>query len=216
MMLVLLGAPGAGKGTQAVRLADHLGLPHLASGDLLRAAVAAGSDLGREVEGIMGRGQLVPDETMVRVFLDRLDRDDAAGGAVLDGFPRTRAQAEVLDGAFADRDSRVDVALEIEVPTDELVRRLSGRWICSAAGHPYHEVTNPPRVPGRCDLDGSELIQRADDRPETVRDRLQYQLGALNDVIDHYRAAGVLRTVDGTRPIEDVTAALLAELPRAA
>jgi len=216
MMLVLLGPPGAGKGTQAAILAEHLDAPHLASGDLLRGAVAAGTDLGREVDGYMSRGQLVPDETMVRVFLDRLDQPDARSGAILDGFPRTRVQAEVLDSALGERGTRVDLALEMEVPTDVLVRRLSGRWICSAAGHPYHETTNPPRVPGRCDIDGSTLVQRPDDRPDTVRDRLQYQLGALNEVIDHYRAAGILRTVDGTRPIGDVTAALLAQLPEAA
>jgi adenylate kinase len=216
MMLVLLGPPGAGKGTQAGILAERLKAPHLASGDLLRAAVTAGSDLGREVEGYMNRGELVPDDTMVRVFLDRLDRPDAVDGALLDGFPRTRVQAEVLDSALGERGSRVDLALDIEVPTEELVRRLSGRWICSASGHPYHETTNPPRVPGRCDIDGSQLVQRDDDKPETVRGRLEHQLGALSDVIDHYRAAGVLRVVDGTRSIEEVTAALLAELPRAA
>ncbi|HEY7523051.1 MAG TPA: nucleoside monophosphate kinase [Candidatus Limnocylindrales bacterium] len=214
--MVLLGPPGAGKGTQASILASHLGVPHLASGDLLRAAVAAESPLGREVEGYMSRGQLVPDAKMVDVFLDRLQAADAGGGAVLDGFPRTRVQAEVLDGALGERGSRVDLALDIDVPADELVRRLSGRWICSASGHPYHESAHPPRVAGRCDIDGSPLIQRDDDKPDTIRDRLTFQLGALNDVIEHYRGGGILRVVDGNRPVEDVTRSLLAELGEAA
>jgi adenylate kinase len=215
-MLVLLGPPGAGKGTQAQILAERVGIPHLASGELLRAAVAAGTAIGREADRYMSRGQLVPDETIVAVFLDRLDRPDAKGGAILDGFPRTRPQAVVLDTALTERDARVARALAIEVPADELVRRLSGRWICAEAGHPYHADAHPPRFPGRCDIDGSPLVQREDDKPETIRARLAFQLGALREVIDHYRARSILRTVDGTQPIEDVTAALMAELPRAA
>jgi adenylate kinase len=216
MMLVLLGAPGAGKGTQAGVLAERLQVPHLASGDLLRTAVSAGTELGRQVEGFMSRGELVPDQTMVDVFIDRLDQADATNGAILDGFPRTRPQAEVLDASLGERGGRVDLALDIDVPADELVRRLSGRWICSQSGHPYHETAHPPRVPGRCDIDGSPLIQRDDDKPETIRSRLANQLAALEDVIDHYREAGVLRVIDGTRPIEEVSAALLAQVPEAA
>lgn len=216
MMVVLLGPPGAGKGTQAGILASHLGVPHLASGDLLRAAVAAENPLGREVEGYMSRGQLVPDARMVDLFLDRLQAPDAARGAVLDGFPRTRVQAEVLDTALGEHASRVDVALDIDVPTDELVRRLSGRWICSASGHPYHETAHPPTVPGRCDIDGSPLVQREDDKPATIRDRLAFQMDSLNDVIEHYRGRGILRVVDGNRPVGDVTESLLAELGEAA
>jgi len=215
-MVVLLGPPGAGKGTQAQILAAHLGIPHLASGDLLRAAVAAGTAIGREADRHMSRGQLVPDETIVAVFLERLDRPDARAGAILDGFPRTRVQAEVLDRALAERDARVDRALDIELPGEEVVRRLSGRWICAEAGHPYHADAHPPRVPGRCDIDGSPLVQREDDKPETIRARLAFQLGALREVIEHYRARSILRSVDGTRPIDEVTAALLAELPEAA
>jgi adenylate kinase len=215
-MLVLLGPPGAGKGTQAPILAQHLGIPHLASGDLLRAAVAAGTPVGREADGYMSQGQLVPDETIVAVFLDRLDEPDARGGAILDGFPRTRVQAEVLDRALTERSSRVERALDIDVPGEELVRRLSGRWICAEAGHPYHVDAHPPRVPGRCDIDGSPLVQREDDKPETIRARLAFQLGALRDVVEHYRARGVLRVVDGTQPIEQVTAALIAALRQAA
>jgi adenylate kinase len=211
-VLVLLGAPGAGKGTQAKLLEQKLGLPHLASGDLLRAAVAAGTPVGREADRYMSRGQLVPDETIIRAFLDRLEQGDATEGAILDGFPRTRAQAEALDAALAETDRQVDRALLIEVPIEDLVLRAGGRWICSAAGHVYHAVANPPLVEGVCDLDGSPLVQRADDAEATVRARMAQQLGSLGDVVDHYRGRGVLRTVDGHRPIRDVMDGLLAQL----
>jgi adenylate kinase len=210
--IVLLGAPASGKGTQAKLLEAQLGVPHLASGDLLRAAVAARTAVGVEADRYMSRGQLVPDETMIRVFLDRMSRPDAARGAVIDGFPRTRPQAEALDEALAERGSRVDQALLIDVPLEDLVRRAAGRRICQASGHVYHVISNPPRVPGRCDIDGSALIQRDDDREEVVRARMAQQLGALRDVVGYYRSNGVLRTVDGRQPIEDVTAALLASL----
>ena len=212
-VVVLLGAPGAGKGTQASIIEQRLGLPHLASGDLLRAAVAVGSAVGREADRYMSRGQLVPDDTMIRVFLDRLDQTDAKGGAVLDGFPRTRNQAEALDEALADHARRVDRAVLIEVPTEDLVKRAGGRWICSAAGHVYHVIANPPRVPGVCDLDGSALVQRADDAEVTLRARMAQQLGALEDVVDHYRSRGVLATVDGRQSIREVTEAVLEALP---
>jgi adenylate kinase len=187
--IVLLGAPASGKGTQAKLLEAQLGVPHLASGDLLRAAVAARTAVGVEADRYMSRGQLVPD-----------------------GFPRTRPQAEALDEALAERGSRVDQALLIDVPLEDLVRRAAGRRICQASGHVYHVISNPPRVPGRCDIDGSALIQRDDDREEVVRARMAQQLGALRDVVGYYRSNGVLRTVDGRQPIEDVTAALLASL----
>ena len=211
-VLVLLGAPGAGKGTQASLLEARLGLPHLASGDLLRAAVAAGTPVGREADRYMSRGQLVPDAAIIAVFLDRLQQPDAAGGALLDGFPRTRAQAEALDAALADHDRRVDRALLIEVPVEDLVKRAAGRWICSASGHVYHAIANPPRVPGVCDLDGSQLVQRADDAEHTLRARMAQQLGALEDVVDHYERRGTLRRVDGRRPISEVTDQLLEQL----
>jgi adenylate kinase len=209
-VLVLLGAPGAGKGTQAKVLEERLGIPHLASGDLLRAAVAARSAVGAEADRFMSRGQLVPDATMIRVFLDRLAQPDAAGGAVLDGFPRTRPQAEALDEALAERNARVDRALLIDVPMEDLVRRAAGRRICKASGHVYHVTANPPRVPDKCDIDGSPLIQREDDREETVRARMAQQLGALHDVVGHYQSKGLLTTVDGRRPISEVSEALLA------
>jgi adenylate kinase len=211
-VVVLLGAPGAGKGTQAEILRRTLGIPHVATGDLFRAAASEGSAIGKEARRYMERGQLVPDEITIRMVLDRLSEPDAGAGAILDGFPRTAAQARALDAALGERGSRVDRALLIDVPVEDLVRRLSGRWICAAAGHVYHDSVNPPRVAGRCDLDGSELIQRTDDRPETIRARLDGQLGALGEVVDHYRQQSVLRVIDGRRSIPDVADGLLSAL----
>jgi adenylate kinase len=209
-VVVLLGAPGAGKGTQAPVLADRLGVPILASGDLLRTAVAQRTALGLAADRYMSRGQLVPDDTIVDIFLERLAADDAAGGAILDGFPRTVRQAEALDKALAARASRVDLALHIDVPEDDLVARMASRRICAENGHVFNITTNPPRVPGVCDLDGSELVQREDDREETVRARMAQQVPPLMEVVEHYRATGILRTVDGRQPIDDVTEALAA------
>jgi adenylate kinase len=202
---VLLGAPGAGKGTQAPILAQVLGVPILASRDLLRAAVTAGTPLGREADQYMSRGQLVPDETIVRVFLDRLEKPDAREGAILDGFPRTRVQAVALDRALAHADRRVDRAIFIEVEPEDLVRRMSNRRICTANGHVYNLASNPPLVNGICDLDGSELVQRPDDNEATVRARMKEQIPPLMEVVDHYRKAGVLQPVDGREPISDVS-----------
>lgn len=208
-VLVLLGAPGAGKGTQAHVLARHLALPRVATGDLFRAAAREGTPLGLAARTYMDRGALVPDEVTVGMLLERLAAPDAARGVILDGFPRTRSQAEALDGALAARDAAVEAALLVDVPADELLLRLSGRWLCEAAGHTFHETAYPPRVPGVCDICGSRLVQRDDDRAEVVQARLEKQLGALEEVVDHYRAAGVLRTVDGRRPIASVTNDLL-------
>jgi adenylate kinase len=208
MVVVILGPPGAGKGTQAVVLAQRLGVPHIATGDLFRSAVRDGTPIGREAAAYMQRGELVPDEITVQMLLERLRRRDAAGGAVLDGFPRNRRQAEALDAALAGRDMRVERAINIEVPAEDLVRRLAGRWQCRAAGHVYHEVSHPPRVRGVCDIDGSPLYQRDDDRVETIRARLAQQLGALAEVVAYYRERGVLATVDGRGPIDRVTEAI--------
>jgi len=208
-ILVLLGAPGAGKGTQAHILARHLGLPRIATGDLFRAAVRAGTPLGIEAEQYMERGEFVPDDITVRMLLERLEAPDADRGAILDGFPRNRAQAAALDDALARRGTRVELALYVAVPEDELLTRLSGRWLCQAHGHTYHDVAYPPRTPGICDIDGSPLIQRQDDQVEVVRARLANQLGFLEEVVEYYGPLGVLRTVDGRRPIAAVTADLL-------
>ena len=209
-VLVLLGAPGAGKGTQAPILAEHLGVPILASGALLRTAVANGTPLGREADRFMSRGQLVPDETIVRVFLDRLERPDAAAGAILDGFPRTRVQAQALDDALVDAGRRVDRAIYIDVPSEELVQRMANRRICTSNGHVYNLASNPPLVDAICDLDGSPIVQRPDDEEATVRARMVEQIPPLLEVVDHYRAAGVLASVDGRAPIDEVSADVLA------
>ena len=211
-VVVLLGAPGAGKGTQAPLLANALDVPILASGELLRAVAASGSELGRQVADIMRSGELVPDATTVQIFLDRLAEPDAAGGAILDGFPRTRRQAEALDEALAETGARVERALLIDVPIEDLIGRFADRVVCSTGAHVYNLRSNPPRVPGVCDVDGSELVRRADDAEETVRARMAQQLAPLGEVIDHYRGRGILTAVDGTLPIDKVTAELLAAL----
>jgi adenylate kinase len=211
-IIVLLGPPGSGKGTQAEVLEERLGIPHIATGDLFRAAAAEGSAVGQQAAAFMARGELVPDPVTIAVLEERLKRPDAARGALLDGFPRTRAQAQALDHTLERQGARVDRALYIEVPSEDLADRLSGRWICEAAGHVYHETAHPPKVPGICDIDGSPLIQREDDRLETIQARLARQLGALAEVVDYYRQRGVLRAVDGRRPIDEVSAALLAEV----
>jgi adenylate kinase len=208
-VLVLLGAPGAGKGTQAAILAQRLGLPHVATGELFRAAVRAGTALGREARLYMERGELVPDAITIEMLIERLGRPDAAAGVILDGFPRSRAQAEALESALLERDERVERVVLIDVPAEELVGRMSGRFVCRLGGHPYHVVMNPPQVPGICDVDGSPLEQRADDRPEVVRERLARQLAPMQSVVEFYRARGVLQAVDGRLPIDLVTRGLI-------
>jgi adenylate kinase len=209
-VLVLLGAPGAGKGTQAALLAEKLGIPNIATGDLFRAAVRDGSAIGLEARRFMERGQLVPDDITIRMLLGRLDQPDATDGAILDGFPRNGAQAKALDVALTERGERVDLAPLIEVPNEEIFRRMSGRWLCRDAGHVYNENTNPPQTAGVCDIDASPLYQRDDDKPETVRARLDLQLASLQEVIDHYASTGILRRVNGLQSIDDVFRDLLA------
>jgi adenylate kinase len=215
-VVVLLGGPGAGKGTQADLLAERMGIPHVATGDIFRAAVRDGSPIGLEARRYMERGQLVPDEITVKMLLARIEQPDAVQGVILDGFPRNRAQAEALDAALATRGARVDHAVSIDVPADELVRRMSGRWVCRDHGHVYNESTNPPRVPGRCDLDDSPLVQRADDKAETIRARMAIQLSSLADVIAYYASTGVLRHVDGLGGIDEVAEAVRRALEAAA
>ena len=209
MILVMVGAPGAGKGTQAQILASRLGIPHVASGELFRAAVRSGSSLGRTVAGYLQQGALVPDKVAIAVVLERLRERDAVGGAILDGFPRTRPQAEALDVALGRMGQRVAQALYVGVREAELRRRLSGRWLCRANDHIYHVIDRPPLRPGICDIDGSELYQRPDDRPETVQARLATQLPPMYEVIDYYTERGVLTAVDGEGPVADVSEALL-------
>lgn len=212
LILLLVGAVGAGKGTQASILSDELGIPHLASGNLFRAAMAAGSPLGEEARVYMERGELVPDEITIGMFMEELARPESAHGAILDGFPRTVGQAKALDETLAGQGEEIRRVFFIEVPVEELVRRVAGRWICPTCGTPYHETKDPPRVPGICDNDGTTLRQRDDDRPEVVRARLDRQVPPMLAVIDHYEAAGKVDRLDGTQPIEAVTAAILARL----
>jgi adenylate kinase len=203
-LVVLIGAVGAGKGTQAELLSRELGLVHLASGNLFREALRDGTPLGERAREYMERGELVPDDITIAMVTEELDRPDAAAGAILDGFPRTVAQAAALDGVFADRGERVGQAIFIDVPPDELVERVSGRWVCPECGTPYHLRSDPPATPGVCDKDGATLLQRDDDRPEVVRARLEMQVPPMLDVVEHYRLAGVLTRVDGDRTIEEV------------
>jgi adenylate kinase len=212
LILLLVGAVGAGKGTQASLLSERLGIPHLASGNLFRAAMAAGTPLGDEAREYMERGELVPDEITIGMFMEELGRPHAARGAILDGFPRTVVQATALDTTLAEQGERIRRVLFIDAPTDVLVRRVAGRWICPECGTPYHEDTDPPRVAGRCDRDGAALRQRDDDRPEVVRARLERQVPPMLAVVEHYDRAGIVARLDGTQPIEQVTAQILARI----
>ena len=209
MRIVLLGAPGAGKGTQAKIIAQRRNIAHVASGDLFRKHLGEGTELGKLAKTYMDKGELVPDDVTIRMVLERIGEPDAAGGYVLDGFPRTVAQAEALDEALAIRGQALDVASLVEVDTDELVRRLAGRWICRECQTPYHEVTAPPKQPGVCDEDGGELYQRDDDKPAVVRARFETFERQTAPLIAYYEKQGKLVRVDGQQEVEKVTAGLL-------
>jgi adenylate kinase len=209
--LILLGPPGAGKGTQASRLTEEFGLPHIATGDILRAAIAAGSELGQLAKQAVDAGELVPDEVIVGVVLERLLEPDAAGGFLLDGFPRTIGQADALASALAVHDRELSAALLIEVPDDVVVRRISGRRM-SRSGRVYHVEFDPPKHADRCDLDGSQLVQRDDDREDIVRKRLAVYHEQTAPLIGYYEELGLLRRFDGTRPVDEVHALIRANL----
>jgi adenylate kinase len=202
--LILLGPPGAGKGTQAERLVDDFDLPYYATGDILRAAVKEGSELGKEAKGYMDKGDLVPDELICRVIMERIDKPEAADGFLLDGFPRTTKQADVLDDALQKRDRRLTAALLVDVDDDEVVRRLSGRRVCTKNGHLYHVEFDPPKNEGVCDQDGSKLVQRDDDKPETVKHRLEVYHDQTSPLVDRYEDQNLLRRFDGKRPPGEV------------
>jgi adenylate kinase len=214
--IVLLGPPGAGKGTQAQIISDKLNLPHISSGDIFRENLKTQSALGVQAKGYMDRGELVPDDLTIAMIQERLSRPDCTNGALLDGFPRTAAQAKALAQMLIGLDGQVDRAVYIHVPEAVLIERLTGRWTCRAQAHIYHEKYNPPRQPGVCDLDGSALYQREDDKAETVTNRIRVYLNQTMPLIEYYRQSGMLAQVDGTQAIEQVTADLLAILPAAA
>ncbi len=213
VFVVLLGAPGAGKGTQAQRLAARTGLPHISSGDIFRENLKNQTELGKLAQQYMSKGELVPDDVTIAMIRERLSRPDCARGAFLDGFPRTPVQAQALDDMLAELGGRVAVVPFIEVPEEELVERLSGRLICRAQGHIFHKKYRPPKVPGVCDYDGSELYQREDDRPEVVRRRIRVYLEQTMPLVEYYRQRGLLVDIDGTRSVDEVTEALWAVLP---
>jgi adenylate kinase len=207
-IVLLLGAPGAGKGTQAHFLSALLAIPHVASGDLLREERRAATPLGRAAQEYMDRGDLVPDALVIDMIVGRLERADAARGALLDGFPRTVAQAQALDARLADQGDAVDAALYLDVPRDVLVERLAGRWLCNTCQTTYHVQFNPPAAPNVCDHDGGPLYQRADDQRDVVANRVEVYLRETLPVIDYYRTRGVLHAVDGDRAIDRVRAEL--------
>ncbi len=202
--LILLGPPGAGKGTQAERLQDDFHLPYVATGDILREAVREETELGAKAKAYMDAGDLVPDDLVIAVVLERIRSDEAQDGFLLDGFPRNRQQGEALDRAIESLGRRLTAALLIEVPDDEVVRRLSGRRVSVKSGHVYHVEFDPPKHEGRCDVDGSRLIQREDDEPETVRHRLQVYHENTKPLIDYYERQGILRRFDGARSPTEV------------
>ena len=207
--IVLLGPPGAGKGTQAEVLSEKTGLAHISSGDIFRENLKAQTELGKLAQGFMNRGELVPDDVTIAMIRERLSRPDCKAGAILDGFPRTPAQAHALSEMLAQLDGKVVSVPYISVPAAVLIERLSGRWTCRAQGHIYHSQYHPPVKAGVCDEDGSELYQREDDQPATVERRIRVYLDQTTPLIDHYRQAGLLVEIDGTQSIEQVTSALL-------
>ena len=206
MKIIMLGAPGAGKGTQAKLIAEKYGIPHISTGDIFRANIKEGTELGREAKEYMDKGQLVPDELTVRILLDRVSKKDCESGYVLDGFPRTIPQAEVLDNEVVKLGDKIDFAIDVEVPDENIIKRMGGRRACPKCGATYHVEHIPPKKEGICDVCGSELVLRDDDRPETVKNRLEVYHKQTQPLIDYYSKQNILRTVDGTRDLDTVFA----------
>ncbi len=209
MYVVLLGLPGAGKGTQAEFLCRRLGIGHLTTGDMFRDHIRRRTPLGQRAQPYVEEGQLVPDEITIAMVMEELESPRCSSGCLLDGFPRTLAQAQALDEALARRGKAIDAVIYLRVPEEEVMRRLSGRWTCSQCGAVYHEVNSPPATPGVCDACGAFLYQREDDRPEVVRRRLEVNRRQLEELLEYYRPQGKLREVDGFKRIEEVQAELL-------
>lgn len=212
---VLIGPPGAGKGTQAKIIAEKYGLVHISSGDLFRENLKNETELGKLAQGFMARGELVPDDVTIAMVRDRISRSDCKNGALLDGFPRTPAQADALAVMLKEFDSKVELVPLIDVPAQVLIDRLSGRWSCRAQGHVFHEKFNPPQVAGICDIDGSELYQREDDQRSTVENRIKVYTQQTAPLIEYYQSLNLLVTVDGTKPIDEVSADLQAAIEKA-
>jgi len=212
MYIILLGAPGAGKGTQADRLSSELNLPHIASGDLFREALSKETELGLLAKSYMERGELVPDEVTIKMILQRIEMPDCVSGCLFDGFPRTLAQAEALDKGLADKGKNIDKVLYIKVSNEELLKRLGGRWLCQNCQTPYHLITAPPKVPGKCDKCGGELYQREDDKEETVKERLRVFFAQTIPIVDYYRGQSKLIEVNGNQGIQEVAKEIMLSL----
>lgn len=209
MKIIMLGAPGAGKGTQAKKIADKYQIPHISTGDIFRANIKNGTELGKKAKTYMDQGLLVPDELVVDLVVDRLGQEDCANGCVLDGFPRTIPQAESLDAALAAKGESIDYAIDVDVPDENIINRMSGRRACVACGATYHIVHIPTKVEGICDRCGEALILRDDDKPETVKKRLDVYHEQTQPLIDYYTSKNVLKTVDGTQDMEAVFQAIV-------
>ena len=204
MKIIMLGAPGAGKGTQAKMIAEKYDIPHISTGDIFRANIKNGTELGKKAKEYMDKGQLVPDELTVEILLDRVAADDCKNGYVLDGFPRTIPQADVLDKELTKLGDKVDFAINVDVPDENIVRRMSGRRACLKCGATYHIEHIPPKKEGICDKCGSELVQRDDDKPETVQNRLSVYHEQTQPLIDYYNKKNILKSVDGTKDMQEV------------
>lgn len=212
MKIIMLGAPGAGKGTQAKQIAAKYGIPHISTGDIFRANIKNGTDLGKKAKEYMDQGLLVPDELTCDLVMDRIAQEDCAKGFVLDGFPRTIPQAEALDAALTKIGQAMDYAIDVDVPDENIINRMSGRRACLNCGATYHLVSIPPKKEGICDTCGNELVLRDDDQPETVKKRLDVYHEQTQPLIDYYQKKGILKSVDGTRPMEQVFEAIVAIL----